>query len=206
MSTAAHHLPPRRGELRRALLRHSRALHTYLSMLATVLFLFFGVTGFMLNHPTWFGLDNTRTTNATATLPPGPIAAKDKLAVVEFLRARGATGAVDPFDWPGEGEPFHIGFKSPHGQCDADITLPTGETQLAIQTRGVAGLITRLHTAREAGPIWRLLLDATAILLVVVCLTGLILWQSLPKRRTLGTVGLVLSVLAIAAAYWCCVP
>jgi len=205
MSTP-HHLPPRRGELRRAVLRYARSLHTYLSMLATVLFLFFGTTGFMLNHPGWFHLDDTRTVESSLTVPAGPIEAKDKLGVVEFLRAHGATGAVQPFDWPGEGEPFHIAFKSPHGQCDADITLPGGEAQLSVQTRGVAGLVTRLHTAKEAGPGWRLLLDATAILLVSVCVTGLILWQSLPKRRTVGLAGLVLSVLAVGLAYWLCVP
>jgi hypothetical protein len=204
--SATQHLPHRRGALYRAVLKQSRTLHTYLSMLATVLFLFFGTTGFMLNHPTWFGVDKTRSVDAKFTVPAKPIDAKDKLAVVEFLRANGATGAVQPFDWPGEGEPFHIGFKSPHGQCDADISLPDGQTQMTIQTRGVAGLITQLHTAREAGRVWQLLLDATAILLVLTCVTGLVLWQSLPKRRTVGLAGLVLSVVAVVSAYLLCVP
>jgi hypothetical protein len=44
------------------------------------------------------------------------------------------------------------------------------------------------------------------VLLVLTCLTGLILWQSLPKRRTMGVVGLGLSVLAVVLAYWLCVP
>ena len=160
----------------------------------------------MLNHPGWFGLDRTRTTESTLTVPAGPIATQDKLAVVEFLRAHGASGAVDPFDWPGDGEPFHIGFKSPRGQCDADITLPGGETRLSVQTRGVAGLLTRLHTSKDAGRAWRLIVDATAVLLVLTCATGLILWQSLPKRRVVGGVGLAISVAAVALAYWLCVP
>jgi hypothetical protein len=206
MADAAPPHPPRRHAVHRAILRHARTLHTYLSMLAAVLFLFFGATGFMLNHPGWFHLDDTRTVESTFTVPPGPIAAKDKLAVVELLRAHGATGAVQPFDWPGEGEPFSVAFKSPRSQCDADITLPTGETKLSVQTHGIAGLITRLHTARDAGRAWQLLLDATAVLLVLTCVTGLILWQSLPKRRTLGMAGLVLSVLAVGLAYWMCVP
>ena len=198
--------PPRRHPLHRAVLRHARTLHTYLSMLATVLFLFFGTTGFMLNHPGWFHLDDTRTVASTVTVPAGAIAAHDKLAVVEFLRGRGASGAVEPFDWPGDGEPFHVAFKSPRGQCDADVSLPDGRTELSIQTRGLAGLVTRLHTAKDAGRTWRLLLDATAVLLVSTCVTGLVLWQSLPKRRAVGAAGLVLSVLAVGLAYWLCVP
>jgi uncharacterized protein len=188
------------------MLHYARSLHTYFSMLATVLFIFFATTGFMLNHPVWFKLDNTRTTESNATIPAEVISAKDKLALVEFLRTHGATGAVDKFDWPADGEPFHVTFKSPKSECDADITLPGGETHLTIETHGVMGLITRLHTAKDAGPIWRLLVDATAVLLIFVCVTGLILWQSLPKRRTLGTIAMVMSVLAVGLAYWLCVP
>src|ERR1700722_3473897 len=127
-----HHPMPRHGPLYRAVLRYSRALHTYFSMFAAVLFLFFASTGFMLNHPVLFGLDNSRTTESTVSIPAEVISAKDKLALVEFLRAHGATGAVDKFDWPDEGEPFHVAFKSPKSQCDADISLPDGQTQLTI--------------------------------------------------------------------------
>ena len=197
---------PRHRPLYRAMLHYCRTLHTYFSMLATVLFVFFASTGFMLNHPVWFGLDNSRTTESTVSIPAEVIAAKDKLALVEFLRAHGVNGAVDKFDWPGEGEPFHVAFKSPKSQSDADITLPNGETHLTIETRGLPALLTRLHTAKDAGPIWRLFLDATALLLLLVCMTGLVLWQSLPKRRTVGSIAMVASVLAVALAYWLCVP
>ena len=44
MPTPPSPTSPRRHAAYRAVLRHSRTLHTYLSMLAAVLFLFFGVT------------------------------------------------------------------------------------------------------------------------------------------------------------------
>ncbi len=37
-----------------------RLLHLYLSMLGFVLMAFFAVTGFMLNHQDYFGLDEVR--------------------------------------------------------------------------------------------------------------------------------------------------
>lgn len=188
------------------MLHYSRTLHTYSSMLAMVLFVFFAGTGFMLNHPLWFGLDNTHTSETNVTIPAKVITARDKLDLVEFLRSQGVTGGVEKFDWPGEGEAFHISFKSPKSQTDADITLPTGETHLTVETRGMAGMLTRLHTAKDAGPIWRLLLDFTAIVLLFVSLTGLILWQSLPKRRTAGVIAMIASMLAVSCAYWLCVP
>jgi hypothetical protein len=199
-------MPRHHSPAYRALLRYSRALHTYVSMLALLCFTFFAVTGFMLNHPVWFGLDNSRTRNATLTIPADLLAAKDKLALVEFLRAHGASGAVQQFDWPGDGEPFHVSFKAPGSQCDADIALPGGETQLSIETRGISGLLTRLHTAKDAGATWRLLLDASAVLLFFVCLSGVFLWQSLPKRRKIGLAAMAFSVILIPIAYFLFVP
>jgi hypothetical protein len=172
-------------------------------MLALVCFTFFAC---ILNHSTWFGLDNTQRVESNVTIPADALTAKDKLAVVEFLRQHGANGAVQPFDWPGEGEPFHIAFKSPRAQCDADITLPGGETHLTVESHRLAGMLARLHTAKDAGAVWRLLLDVTAATLLFVCVSGFVLWQSLPKRRRIGVAALGLSIAAVAAMYWIWVP
>lgn len=200
------HLPPKHSAIYKAVLKYARSLHTYVSMFALIALTFFALTGFMLNHPGWFGLDDTHREEKTVTLPAETIEKQDKLSLVEFLRENGVRGAVRPFDWPGEGEPFHVSFKAPAGQADADITLPTGETRLTIETRGLSGLMTRLHTAKEAGPVWQFLLDATAIFLAFVCLSGLILWQSLPKRRTIGAAAFAVSLALIVGAYAWFVP
>ena len=202
-----HVAPQRERSFYRKLLQHSRTLHTYLSMLAVVLFLFFGVTGFMLNHAEWFGLDTTQTTTRDLPLNAGLISGKDKLALVEFLRAQGpVAGAVQPFEFPGEGEAFHLAFKSPRSQTDVDIDVSTSVASISTETRGVMGLLTRLHTARDAGLPWQLLLDATSILLVVASITGIVLWQSLPKRRALGFVALGVSAIAMVGVYVALVP
>lgn len=200
---AFHHHP-----LYRKLLHHSRTLHTYSTMLALILFCFFAVTGFMLNHSTWFGLDATRSTESEITIPPDVLAKKDKLAIVEYLRAHaGVTGAAQDFDLPtADDESFHISFKSPRSHSDVDITPADGSTKIATETRGVAGLMAKLHTAREAGPAWQLMLDVTSFLLLFASLSGFVLWYSLPKRRTLGLVGFAASIVLIVATYWWAVP
>lgn len=197
----------RHSQAYRQLLHHSRTLHTYLSMLAVVLFFFFGATGFMLNHAEWFGLDKTTTHESTVTIPQTVLEKSDKLLLVEFLRSDGhITGAVQSFDWPAEGDPFHLAFKSPRSQVDVDITLPSGEAKIVTESRGIAGLMSRLHTARDAGAAWQWLVDATAVLLILASLTGLVLWQSLPKRRTLGMIAFAVSIVAVGMVYWMCVP
>jgi uncharacterized protein len=190
----------------RLLLKWSRTLHTYLSMLAVVLFFFFGATGFMLNHPHWFGVETTVTTESQTTVPQAIVEQQDKLMLVEHLRSTGVTGMVQPFDWPGEGEVFHLAFKSPSSQTDVDIDLTTRDALISTESHGLAGVVSRLHTAREAGPAWQLILDATSILLVLASLTGIVLWQSLPKRRTLGVVALGVSIAGVLAVYATLVP
>lgn len=199
-------MPKHHSPAYRAILRYSRALHTYVSMLMLLGFTFFAMTGFMLNHPTWFGVDKTRTVESELKIPVNVLASKDKLEVVEFLRGYGVSGMVQPFDWPEEGEPFHIAFKAPASQCDVDISLPGGEAHLATETHGLAGILTRLHTAKEAGRVWRVLIDVTAVLLLFVCASGVILWQSLPRRRKIGSAAVVLSILTIAIVYAVFVP
>jgi uncharacterized protein len=206
MPAEGHPMPRHHRPAYRAVLRYSRAFHTYLSMLATIGIAFLAATGFMLNHPAWFGLDNARTTEVTFKMPDDLLSSKDKLALVEYLRAHGVRGAVQQFDWPGDGEPFHVAFKAPGSQCDADIALPGGETHLTIETRGINGLLTRLHTAKDAGPVWRFVLDATSILLLIVCITGLVLWQSLPRRRNIGALAFIVSAVAVVVVYALWVP
>jgi hypothetical protein len=151
-------------------------------------------------------LEVTRTDISSTTIPAAVIQKQDKLMLVEHLRSTGVSGAVDPFDWPSEGEVFHLAFKSPRSHTDVDIELPDGTAEMSTQTRGVFGLLARLHTAREAGAAWRLLLDITAILLVIASITGLVLWQSLSKRRTIGAIALGFTVIGIVLVYAVFVP
>ena len=50
------------------------------------------------------------------------------------------------------------------------------------------------------------ILDAVAILLLLASLTGFLLWYALPKRRRLGVIGLIASVVLVAAFYVWLVP
>jgi len=176
-------------------------------MLAMVLFFFFGLTGFMLNHSEWFGLDATRTSERRITLDRGLIEKPDKLEMVEYLRSVGRiTGMVQPFDLPEPGQPFHIAFKAPKTSTDVDISAADAIATVTTETRGVMGLLTRLHTAREAGVAWQLLLDVSAVLIVGAALSGFVIWTSVPKHRVAGIIALVLSATGIVTIYAALVP
>jgi hypothetical protein len=193
------------GPRGRLLLSVSRTLHIYLTMLVCLLLLFFGSTGFMLNHSEWFGLETIRNSKREGTLSKAILVPVDRLAVVEALRSDlGAVGAVDSFE--AEPDSLRIVFKRPGLRAEAAVRLADGHVELSSEARGVAALLTDLHKGASAGNGWKWVIDGTAILLVLGSLTGLILWISLPRRRALGIVALTVGLVSSGVTYWLLVP
>lgn len=193
------------SEPRRRFLSLFRTLHIYLSMLGLVLMLFFSVTGFVLNHEEYFGLDDPTSQSIEATLPAEMLVGPDKLAIAETLRAQhGARGLVSSFDM--QDDELRVVFKAPGRSTEATIQRPAGQTQIIHESHGVLGRLADLHRGAYAPPAARRLIDAMAILLASSALTGLILWTSLPKRRTLGLLALLTSLLVCGLVYIVLVP
>ncbi len=183
----------------------SRTLHIYLSMLGLVLMVFFALTGFMLNHSEWFGLDRTQTRTAAGALPAGLLTGPDKLAIVEKLRADfGARGAMDSFDV--QEDELRIAFKSPGRKTEAVIHRQDGRTEVTYETRGPLARLSELHRGDDAGVAWRLVIDSVAVLVLISALTGVVLWLLVPKWRKWGIAAVVVSVVVCAAIYFALVP
>lgn len=182
-----------------------RTTHIYLTMMALLLFLFFGATGFMLNHGEWFGLEEVQTKEAKGTLPAAILQPLDKLAVVEKLRAEfGAAGGLDAFEE--EADRYRVVFLRPGGRTEAVIERAGGGVVAATETRGAATVLTDLHRGAGTGGAWRLLIDGASLLLIAAALTGLTLWISLPRRRRVGLATLGAGVLVSILTYMLLVP
>lgn len=190
---------------RRLLRKWSRDLHIYLSMLGLLLMLFFALTGFMLNHGEWFGLDQPQVRTLEGTLPTNTVVAVDKLAIVEQLRREfGATGALTQFDT--EEKELRVVFKSPGRQSEATVTRADGHVAVRNESYGFNGRLTELHRGGTAGGAWGLVIDAAAILLLISAVTGVVLWLLVPKWRRLGVIALVASFAVCVLVYCALVP
>jgi len=92
-----------------------------------------------------------------------------------------------------------ISFKGPAYSADAFIERQTGEYDITITQSGFFGLINDLHKGRDSGKGWSLLIDISAVLMVLVSMTGLFMMFFLKKKRFAGfliaLIGLVLSYL-----------
>jgi hypothetical protein len=192
---------------RQFVLRWTRTVHVYLTMLGLAVILFFAVTGFMLNHEDWFGLDAVRTRTVEGTIPADAISAAepDRRAVIARLRADfGVTGDLDSFD--ADPDRLRVLFTGPGRRCEAVIDRADGRTEVQIESHGLVGLLTDLHKGKGAGAAWKLIIDLTAVLLLIVSITGLVMWSSLRNRRALGAAFLAGGAAACAAVYFLAVP
>jgi hypothetical protein len=193
----------------RAFLKWARHIHVYLTMFGLLLLLFFALTGFMLNHEDWFGVDKPFTQTIEGKLPADLVGGQskepDKLAIAELLRRDfAATGLVDAFEI--EEDRIRVVFKAPSRFAEAVINRDDGATTVNRESRGFANLLMDLHRGKSSGFWWSLLIDAVCVMLVVISATGLILWSSLRGRAKHGFAVLVAGTLFGLATYWWGVP
>jgi uncharacterized protein len=189
----------------RRILKLARYVHVYLTLSGLALILLFAVTGFMLNHDGWFGLDQPVVTTAKGTMRTEIVAGPDKLAVVESLRAEyGASGALTQFEI--EDDRLQVMFTGPGKRFEATIDRKTGEVEFTAYRSGVSGVLADLHKGKQTGRAWGLVIDAVCVLLVVVALTGLVLWSALKNRGKYGLVAMLLGAAIALTVYWLGVP
>jgi hypothetical protein len=200
-----------------------RWLHIYLSMIGMAAVLFFSATGITLNHPDWFfgeaqqsvraegyidrrllrsGAERTSTSEESAADPGRDV---NQLRVVEFLRQahriRGALAEfrVDPSECA-------VTFKGPGYSADAFIDRDTGHYTLTQSFHGALAVLNDLHKGRDTGLVWSIFIDASAIVLTFVSLSGLVLLFYLKLRRKPGLVVAILGLLLVLALFLLGVP
>jgi hypothetical protein len=187
----------------------SRWIHIYLSMFSLVSLLFFAVTGLTLNHTEWF--EDMQTTSRMegsmtgAWVAPGDSSNVAKLEVVEYLRkAQHISGAVGEFAI--DEEQCTISFNGPGYTADVFINRADGNYEVSETKTGIWGIMNDLHKGRDAGQGWSWLIDISAILMIIVSLSGLMMLFFLKKKRMAGLLMIVLGGLAVGLIYWLLVP
>jgi hypothetical protein len=93
-------------------------------------------------------------------------------------------GAVS--DFRVEDNQISISFRAPGYTADSFIDRDTGKYDVTETSNGLVAVINDLHKGRDAGKAWSLVIDISAMLLVLVSLTGLVLIWFVYKRRSAG--------------------
>jgi hypothetical protein len=194
---------------RRRVAKVSRWLHIYGSMASLAVVLFFAVTGITLNHQDWFasqqvtverhGLINPSSLKTAA--PDGV----DKLQVVESLRSgAGVRGALSDFRI--DAGQCELAFKAPGYEASALVDRKTGRFDVTETRMGFAAVINDLHKGRDTGAVWKAAIDVSAVLLMFISLTGLILLYFVHKYRLAGIILVGAGALTTYLTYMIWVP
>lgn len=175
----------------------SRWLHIYLSMVSFAVVLFFSITGLTLNHADFFA-GKTITSKDTGRIDLSWVNVQDtnkiaKLSIAEYFRNKHHTkGAVSDFRI--DDSQVSVSYRGPGYEGDAYINRETGAYELS-QTRGsFVAFMNDLHKGRDTGKTWSWVIDVSAIFLVLISLTGLVLLLFLKKKRTSALLLLVIGL------------
>jgi hypothetical protein len=178
----------------------TRWLHIYLSMFSFASLLFFAVTGITLNHTSWIeGQQKVEQIDGqlTAFWVSMDSTAVDKLEIVEYFRNTYAIKAKLTDIITDESE-CSVSFKGPGFAADAFIDRVTGKYELTITRSGAIAILNDLHKGRDTGTAWAWLIDISAVLMILVSLTGFLMIFFL-KRKMIN--GLILTALGTAILF-----
>jgi hypothetical protein len=186
---------------KRRMAMFSRWLHIYLSMVSFAVVFFFAVTGLTLNHANYFSSQVHTTAEKgninTAWVKTPDTTRIDKLAIVEYLRARQSIHAAMS-DFRIDDGQVSVSFKGPGYAADVFINRETGAYDVSKTSAGWVGIINDLHKGRDTGAVWSVVIDVVAILMTLVSLTGMLLLLFIKRKRSSG---LILALIGLALAY-----
>jgi hypothetical protein len=189
--------------IKREIATWTRWLHIYLSMFSFAALLFFAVTGITLNHTSWIeGQQRVEQVAGQLTLEwVAGSATIDKLQIVEYLRiTHGIKARVN--DFLIDDAECSVSFKGPGYAADAFVDRTTGSYELTVTKSGAVAIINDLHKGRDTGSAWVWLIDISAVLMILVSLSGFLMIFFLKNKRLNGLLLTALGVIIIVVIYY----
>ncbi len=167
---------------------------------------FFAITGLTLNHPSW-SVGSTSTTTKQGTVPAGAIngTTVDYLAISEYVRDTfDVTGHVT--DYGSDATTGHIDYAGPGYSASVTFSLTDSTLTTTITQGDLLAVLNDIHKGRDTTTSWGWVIDAAAIFLLVITVTGVAIQILQRKRRrssliTAGIASAVVVVLIWVAAH-----
>lgn len=205
----------KRSRRRRAVfLSWLRKTHLYVGLWGALLGLLFGATGILMNHRAVMKIPVEKTVQTTAQLPlpARGFAAPEQMAdwlqkELNFTPSQAPTIKSQParkIIWADRGvqqpERWSVNLASPQRSVSAEYFVGNRFIKLDQADATPLGTLTRLHMSAGAGVFWILLSDTIAGGMILLSITGLLLWTQLHRVRT---VAVLTGIGALLAGIWC---
>lgn len=201
----------RKPSRRVTFVRWLRKVHGWLGLWGAAMGLLFGTTGFLLNHRGGPLRISTGEPQVSAMQVPLPQPAPDtprELAhwLQQTLHIAGKPGRMQkepahPVAWGDQHvvqpEHWQIAFASPKQNTSVEYWVGNQFVTVKRNDNSFLAMLTNLHKGVGLSIGWVLLIDTLAGSLILLSLTGVILWTELNKRKTIGAVLVIGSIVAM---------
>ncbi len=191
--------------------RFSRMWHAYLSAAAFIVLIFFSFSGILLNHPEWFNSGKTETAapvtvnlsletleDTLAADLPGPALAR---IIEDEARVIGAFKAADISNFD-----VTLRYTGVKGDTLVFIDRETGLAEIEVEPASLTSIIHNLHRGKEAGAVWKAIIDISAIIILAMSLVGFVLFLSLRLRLATSMKVIAGSVVGLGLIIWLLTP
>jgi hypothetical protein len=184
--------------------RLCRMLHAYLSAFAFLTLIFFAITGLLLDHPEWLQ-GKSHETEIKLQIPAAELAAAQRApdpskalaaTVGKMTRLVGAYRSGEVQDGQDD-----LRFEGVKGASTVLIDLKTGQADVTVERATALSVIGDLHRGKNATLAWRMVIDASAIVILALSVIGYVLFFSLRLRLRTSLILTALSLLAMVGVY-----
>jgi hypothetical protein len=197
--------PPPTPSRRAAVLKWLRKMHGWIGLWGAVLGLLFGGTGILLNHRAVLRIPAVQVQESTVQIPlPRPAPATPQ-ALAAWLKTalkldpeprRVLLEPARPVAWGDQSvlQParWSASFSSPSVKVQAEYWVGNSYVTLKRSDSNLFGTLTSLHKGDGMGIGWVLLVDTLAGSIILLSLSGVVLWALTNRRRAIGVaIGLV---------------
>ncbi len=190
-------------------LKWLRRIHGWIGLWGAVLGLLFGVTGFLQNHRATMKIKVGGPVVSTVHVPVPAEPLKSPRELAAYLRTelkldrpseRSTREPAKPVTWGDQSviqpERWEVRFIAPDYLVNAEYWK--GGTFIDVERRdqGIVATLENLHRSTGASVGWILFADSIAGSLILLSLTGVILWTELNRKRTIGASIFIVSLIA----------
>lgn len=182
-------------------IRWLRKMHGWIGLWGATLGLLFGSSGILLNHRAVMKIPAVQVQESTVQLPlpqPAPESAK---AMADWLRGELKLDhpSVKAREEPAHGvawgdksmtQPAHwqASFTTPRANVQADWWVGNSFVTLKRSDNNFFAVLTNLHKGVGMSVAWVLLVDTLAGSILLLSLSGVVLWTQLNRKRVVGAV------------------
>ncbi len=191
-----------------------RRIHGWIGLWGAVLGLLFGSTGFLLNHrggPLRISTGEPQVSQIQMPVPPegftSPMDMTKWLKRELDIEGKGGRAKREPAHPVGWGdhktiqpEQWSVSMGTPGGMVSAEYWVGNGFVSVKRSENTFLATLTNLHKGVGLSVGWVLLIDTLAGSIILLSLTGVLLWTELHKRKTIGALIVGVSIVAMV----CC--